>query len=115
MLFQNRVPKIGADDPRSREQCSPSIRIGIPSYQRSWGIESLVPDKPKSIPVRPIIGYLDEPAPFQNTTQGDSNPNVNTMVRHNFAPPMRTIATPKSNAKSTSSEPTGDKWWNNLR
>ena len=114
MLFQNRVQKIGLDDPRSREQRSPPIHFGVPSYQRSWVIESLVPDKPKTIPARLITGDLDEPAPVQDTNHGDSsNPNTDSIIRHNFAPPMRTIATPKSTARSSNTS-TGDNWWNKI-
>lgn len=115
MLFQNRVPKIGLDDPRSREQRSPFIHLdtitkNIPSRQRSWTIESLIPDKPKSILVSPI----SDPVSVQDANHVDSS-NPNTVFRPYFAPPMRTIPTPKSNMKSSSSTPTGDKWWNNLR
>jgi hypothetical protein len=118
MLFQNRVPKIGLDDPRSREQRPPFIHLdtitkSIPTYQRSWAIESLVLDKPKSISILHISKPLDQPVSVQDTNHDDSS-NPNSVFRPYFDPPMRTIARPKFETKPKVAS-TGDEWWNNLR
>jgi hypothetical protein len=116
MQFQNRVPKIGIDDPRSiqyRQHIPLNAGNNNIPLLRTWKLETPVHEKKESQPG--ITLHLNTHTDTSTSQPSNDSGNSTVLLRKPFSAPMCTIpAPPKKKPSITPIENKDPKWWQKL-